>query len=148
VSLDSHGHILLSPVELHKMAEVNRIVLINFFLMRGTPLLFPDYKVYCGLLNDVSSRIGVHPNNLFLRGSCHLGYSIAPKSKVWTPMDTKSKPSDLDLVIVDVLAHCGQPRGLSAFIFRDWLSARRRYEFDIAELLDGIGNGDLTAPPN
>lgn len=76
--------------------------LINYYLMRGTPHAFRTYPDYCNFLDDVSGKLGVQPNNLFMRGSCHLGYSIAPNPKVWTAMDIRPQPSDLDLVIVDV----------------------------------------------
>ena len=206
---DHEGHILLPPHRLEQMAAGDQFLLINFFLMRGTPVAFTTYLDYAGFLDDVSSRIGVHPNNLFLRGSCHLGYSFAPKPGVWRLMD-QVKVSDLDLVIVDVdyfeklneelvrhdadneayyiqhdtkryrsrlqdrrfnlcrddnmpantclhhrdtmqrvptTKYCGKKRALSAFVFRTWMDARSRYQFDLDDLISGIASGELVSAP-
>jgi hypothetical protein len=158
----------------------------------------------------VADRLGVNPRNLYLRGSCHIGFSIAPKDTVWTAMRGAPDPSDLDLVIVDegyftrferelrwweernsggflrgraakeferrqqdrqfnccrdellplsvcvphqdamrdvaAINHCGVHRTLSAFLYPDWLSARRRYEYDIRELVAGVEAGRLPPP--
>ncbi len=54
-----------------------------------------DYE----LLRYISDKIGIHPNNLFFKGSTKIGFSIAPKvSKVWMEYGPSS---DLDLAIVD-----------------------------------------------
>jgi hypothetical protein len=67
--------------------------------MAGTPRVFPNYPCFCDFVEAIAERTGVHPRNLYLRGSCHIGFSIAPKNdKVWIEMGRKS---DLDLVIVD-----------------------------------------------
>ena len=206
---DHEGHILCSPRELYKMARENRLRLVNDYLMGGsTPKAFGEYAQYCNFVHAVAERTGVHPRNLYLRGSCHIGFSIAPVAgKVWRAMlDT----SDLDLVIVDrayferfeeeirrweernpvhalqgknarafaerqrdrqfyccrdkglpsvvcvhhrdvmsavsELSHCGRRREVSAFIYPDWLSARRRYEYDLKILCEGIESGELSPP--
>src|SRR5207244_1235415 len=36
------------------------------------------------------------------------------------------------------MEHCGRPRTLSAFIFRDWYSLRSRYLFDLKKLKAGV----------
>jgi hypothetical protein len=46
------------------------------------------------------------------------------------------------------LCHCGLRRDVSAFIYPDWLSARRRYENDIRILRKSIDSGELTPPEN
>jgi hypothetical protein len=70
--------------------------------MSGTPSAFSEYDSYRDFLEAVAERTGVHTRNLYLRGSCQIGFSIAPKPKVWTAMRSSGpKPSDLDLVIVD-----------------------------------------------
>ncbi|RLT08466.1 MAG: hypothetical protein DWI24_10930 [Planctomycetota bacterium] len=191
------------------MVKVNPLRLVNDYLMGGvTPKAFAEYKLYCDFLHAISERTGVHPRNLYLRGSCQIGFSIAPKAdKVWTAM---TADSDLDLVIVDrpyfdrfeeeirrwetrnpvqtlqgresylfierqrdrqfyccrdkglpsvvcvhhrdmvaaikTLCHCGSDREVTAFIYPDWLSARRRYENDIRLLRIGIEKGELLAP--
>ncbi len=207
---DEHGRWIWTPKQLYTLAQTNQFQLINGYLMAGTPRAFPDYTRYCDFLGAVADRLGVHPRNLYLRGSCHIGYSIAPKDTVWTAMRGAPVPSDLDLVIVDegyftrferevrwweernasgflrgraakeferrqqdrqfnccrddllpvaicvphqdamrdlaAMKHCGLHRLLSAFIYPDWLSARRRYEFDIRELISGIEGGRLPPP--
>lgn len=207
---DEHGRWVWTPKELYELAKTNPLRLINGYLMAGTPRAFPNYACYCDFLGATADRLGVHPRNLYLRGSCHIGFSIAPKDTVWTAMRGDPDPSDLDLVIVDhgyftrferevrwweernaggflrgrpakeferrqqdrqfnccrdellplaicvphqdamrdvaAIKHCGTHRSLSAFIYPDWLSARRRYEYDIRELVDGVEGGRLPPP--
>ena len=206
---DEQGHIVWTPMELYQMVLENPLRLVNDYLMGGsTPQAFDTYAQYCDFVHSVAERTGVHPRNLYLRGSCQIGYSIAPRAdKIWTAM---SDDSDLDLVIVDRpyferfeeeirrweernpvralqgresvaflerqrdrqfyccrdkglpsvvcvhhrdvmsavadLSHCGQRRDVSAFIYPDWLSARKRYENDLRHLRKGIGSGELTPP--
>ncbi len=207
---DEEGHIIWSPKELFQMVLENPLRLVNDYLMGGsTPKAFGEYSKYCDFVQAVAERTGVHARNLYLRGSCHIGFSIAPRAdKVWTEM---ADDSDLDLVIVDRpyferfeeeirrwedrnrahdlqgeesatffdrqrdrqfyccrdkplpsvvcvhhqdvmravadLFHSGGPRrGVTAFIYPDWLSARRRYENDLRHLRRGIEGGNLTPP--
>jgi hypothetical protein len=44
------------------------------------------------------------------------------------------------------LKHCGLHRKVSAFIYPDWLSARRRYDYDLRKLVEGVERGELIAP--
>ncbi len=44
------------------------------------------------------------------------------------------------------MQHCGMHRALSAFIYPDWLSARKRYEFDLRVLVEGVEGGELPPP--
>ena len=210
MEFDKHGHVIWTPKTLYNLAKNAPLQLVNRYLMTGTPCAFSNYGCYCDFLEAVAERTGIHPRNLYLRGSCHIGFSIAPKPKVWTAMRSDSKPSDLDLVIVDEgyfarferdvrwwehrnpseflqgkasgafqrrqqdrefnccrdkalppaicihhqdtmkrvadMNHCGFHRTLSAFIYPDWLSARKRYEFDLRELVNGVENGELQPP--
>ncbi|MDQ2730108.1 MAG: hypothetical protein M3Y56_00490 [Armatimonadota bacterium] len=98
MQFDEQGHIVWSPKELYQAAVDDPRGLVNGFLMTGTPCAFQTYSQYYDFLDAVAERTGIHPKNLYLRGSCHIGFSIAPKSKVWTAMRHNS---DLDLVIVD-----------------------------------------------
>jgi len=203
MKFDEHGHAIWTPRTLYDLAKNDPLRLVNHYLMGGTPRAFPDYACYCDFLEAVADRTGIHPRNLYLRGSCHIGFSIAPKPKVWTAMRSDGPdPSDLDLVIVDPeyftrferdvrwwedrnpegslqgrasrdfvrrrqdrqfnycrdealpasicihhqdtmrrvaeMKHCGLYRKLSAFVYPDWLSARRRYEYDLQELIRGV----------
>ena len=209
MKFDEHGHVVWTPRELYTLARQHPLRLVNGFLMIGTPWAFAEYFHYCDFLEAISERTGIHPRNLYLRGSCQIGFSIAPKHSVWTAM-RNDPPSDLDLVIVDEayftrierevrwwenrnadtllqqgaaqahehrlkdrqfnccrdellpssvcvhhhdtmrrvaeMKHCGLNRPLSAFIYPDWLSARRRYEYDIRELIAGVDSGKLPEP--
>jgi hypothetical protein len=208
MKFDEHGHVIWTPRTFYALAEKAPDHLIDGFLMFGTPAAFQDYSSYCAFLADIEERIGVHPRNLYLRGSCQVGFSIAPNvNKVWHCF---RPDSDLDLVIVDpayfhrfeeeirewevrnpieVLGatatdhyllrledrqynccrdyalpqavcvhhqktmkriadkkHCGGSRKLSAFIYPDWHSARRRYESDIRKLVKGVQKKWLIPP--
>lgn len=99
---DEEGHIVWSLKELYQMVQEDFLRLVNGYLMGGsTPRAFDEYAQYCDFVHAVAERTGVHPRNLYLRGSCHIGFSIAPRAdKIWTVM---SDDSDLDLVVVDRL---------------------------------------------
>jgi len=211
MKFDEHGHVLWTPRTLFALAESSPLQLVNRYLLAGTPRAFADHAGYCEFLEAVASRTGVHPRNLFLRGSCHIGFSIAPDaSRLWGAMRDEPDPSDLDLVIVDhayftrferevrwweernpvehcqaraadafltrrrdrqynccrdtalppsicvhhndamrevaSMKHCGIPRTLSAFVYPDWHSVRRRYESDLNVLIKGVMGRSLPAP--
>jgi hypothetical protein len=99
VHFDTEGHIIVSPREIHEMALADKPKLINFVLIPGTPRAIPTHAQHCDLLEHISQEMGVHPNNLLLRGSTKIGFSISPKpAKVWMEFGPSS---DLDLAIVD-----------------------------------------------
>jgi hypothetical protein len=207
MKFDEQGHIVWTPKELYQMVLDHPRRLVNGYLMTGTPWAFAEYRRYVEFIEAVAERTGIHPRNLYLRGSCQISFSIAPRDKVWTAM---SDQSDLDLVIVDgsyferfdqevrrwdarnpaeflqgkasealfdrqrdrqfnccrdtglpsvvcvhhrdtmltvsAMAHCGCIRRLSAFVYPDWHSARRRYENDLRLLREGIEAGRLPPP--
>ena len=101
MEFDKHGHVIWSPETLYDLAKTAPLQLVNRYLMTGTPWAFPEYGRYCHFLEAVAERTGVHLRNLYLRGSCQIGFSIAPKRTAWTAMRGGPNPSDLDLVIVD-----------------------------------------------
>lgn len=206
---DEQGHVVWTPKELYRMVSEAPLRLVNDYLMGGgTPRAFDEYVRFRDFIHAVAERIGAHPRNLYLRGSCHVGFSIAPRpEKVWAAM---SDESDLDLVIVDRpyferfeeetrrweernpvhalqgreaaalldrqrdrqfyccrdkglpsvvcvhhrdvmaavadLRHCGRRRDVSAFVYSDWMSARRRYENDLRQLRQGVEAGRLLPP--
>ena len=210
MKFDEHGHVIWTPKTLYDLAKTNPLQLANRYLMAGTLRAFADYASYCEFLEAITERTGIHPRNLYLRGSCQIGFSIAPKRTLWMAMRDGPKPSDLDLVIVDQsyftrfereiqwweernpadsvqrnaaddyarrqqdrhfnccrdeavppaicihhkdtmkrvadLNHCGLHRDLSAFIYPDWLSARKRYESDLRKLVEGVEAGRLPPP--
>jgi hypothetical protein len=97
MKFDEHGHIVWTPRELYQMVLDNPRRLVNGYLMTGTPWAFEEYPRYWDFIEALAERTGIHPKNLYLRGSCQIGFSIAPRGdKVWTAM---SDESDLDLVI-------------------------------------------------
>jgi hypothetical protein len=98
MKFDEHGHVVWTPKELYHLASTAPRRLVDGYLMTGTPWAFAEYAQFCAFLEAVAERTGVHPRNLYLRGSCQIGFSIAPKLKVWTAL---LEQSDLDLVIVD-----------------------------------------------
>ncbi len=99
MNFDSQGHLECKPPELYQHAVENPHRLLNAYLMGSTPSVFSEYDQYCHFLEAVSDRTGVHAKNLYVRGSCHIGFSIAPRSdKIWLAFGPKS---DIDLVIVD-----------------------------------------------
>ena len=89
MEFDSQGHVQWTPRTLYDLAKTAPLRLVNRFLMNGTPAAFPDYGRYCDFQEAVAERTGVHPRNLYLRGSCHIGFSIAPQPKVWTAMRSR-----------------------------------------------------------
>ena len=99
MTFDEHGHLHISPRQLLQLAHSGPRLLADHYLIHPTPIAFGSYPAYCEFLHEISRRIGVHPRNLFLRGSCQLGFSITPRvEKAWMAMDDQS---DLDLAIVD-----------------------------------------------
>jgi hypothetical protein len=101
MKFDQQGHILWTPKALYDLAKEDPRQLVTRYLMIGTPWAFEEYRCYCDFLEAVAERTGIHSKNLYLRGSCHTGFSIAPKQTAWTVMRGDPNPSDLDLVIVD-----------------------------------------------
>ncbi len=97
-----------TPKELYQSVLESPLRLVNDYLMGGsTPKAFDEYARYFDFVHAVSERTGVHPRNLYLRGSCQIGYSIAPRSdKVWTTM---SDDSDLDHCSARVSDPAGVP---------------------------------------
>jgi hypothetical protein len=207
MKFDSEGHAIWTPIELYDLARKDSRRLVDDYLMSSTPQAFSRYSDYCDFLEAISERTGIHRRSMYLRGSCHIGFSVAPKPKVWTEMHDKS---DLDLVIVDEAyfarmerevewwerrnpaeflqgraseafvqrqtdrqfncyrdealpaaicvhhsdtmrrvadqKHCGLRRHLSAFIYPDWYSARRRYQYDLDVLIRRIEAGPNPLP--
>ncbi len=212
MKFDEQGHVIWTPSDLYELARAAPLQLVNRYLLNGTPWAFAEYAHYCAFLEAIAERTGIHPRNLYLRGSCQIGFSIAPKKTIWAAMrnEPTPNPSDLDLVIVDeayfarfereiqwwegrnrpeflegrasvaferrqqdrqfnccrdetlplticvhhqdtmrcvaAMKHCGMHWDLSAFIYPDWLSARRRYEYDINALVSGVESGLLPRP--
>jgi hypothetical protein len=75
------GHLVWTPKELYQMVLETPFRLVNDYLMGGsTPKAFDEYTHYCDFLHAVAERTGIHPRNLSLRGSCQIGFSIAPRA--------------------------------------------------------------------
>ena len=96
---DGEGHLVVTPREIHEMALADRAKLINSVLLPGTPAAISTHARHADLLSHISNAMGIHPNNLFFRGSTKIGFSIAPTAvKIWMKY---GPASDLDLAIVD-----------------------------------------------
>jgi hypothetical protein len=96
---DIEGRLLVSPAEVQQLAFTDLRGLINNVLLEGTPLAFPTHAASRRFLAYFADRLDVHPRNVVIRGSCKLGFSIAPRpEKVW--LET-GPHSDLDVGIVD-----------------------------------------------
>ncbi len=95
---DSEGHVVVSPREWQeRLADPARLVRDVWLV--GTPWAFPTYGVFRELMAFLADHFGVHPNNIAVRGSTKIGFSISTKpDKVWGAM---RPDSDLDLAIVD-----------------------------------------------
>ena len=74
---DEQGHVIWTPQILYDLAKTAPLALVNRYLMAGTPWAFATYALYCDFLDAVAERTGVHSRNLYLRGSCQIGFSIA-----------------------------------------------------------------------
>jgi len=99
MKFDPEGHLEITPEQLFRLANDDPRRLTDHYLIYGTPAVFPTYDSYYDFLREISNRFEVHPRNLILRGSCKLGFSIAPKvAKLWLEVGERS---DLDLAIVD-----------------------------------------------
>lgn len=98
MTFDHEGRAAISPRLLLENAVRNARGLVDHCLISATPAVF-THAAFCDFLHAVSIRVGVHPRNLILRGSCQIGFSITPRiDKAWMRMDDQS---DLDLAIVD-----------------------------------------------
>ncbi len=96
---DQEGHLIVAPAEIQALAFADRTRLINTVLIPGTPRAIPTHAQHGELLRHISEKMGIHPSNLFFKGSTKIGFSIAPRSaKVWM---ASGPASDLDLAIVD-----------------------------------------------
>lgn len=98
MKFDPEGHVVISPRE-WQAALKDRVRLTRDIWLVGTPWAFPTYDKYREFLSFLADRLGVHPNNIAVRGSTKVGFSISPRpEKVWMEM---RPDSDLDLAIVD-----------------------------------------------
>ena len=79
---DEQGHVIWTPTELYQMVQDSPLRLVNDYLMGGsTPQAFDEHEQYRDFVHNVAERTGVHPRNLYLRGSCQIGFSIAPRGR-------------------------------------------------------------------
>lgn len=93
MTFDLEGRVAISPKLFLEHATSDARGLIDHFLIAATPAAF-THAAFCQFLHSVSIRIGVHPRNLVLRGSCQIGFSITPRiEKARMKMDDQS---DLD----------------------------------------------------
>ena len=98
MQFDTEGHVVISPREWQEKLQDAAVLTRDVWLV-GTPWAFPTFGGYREFTAFLSDRLGVHANNVAVRGSTKVGFSIAPRpDKVWMSM---GPGSDLDLAIVD-----------------------------------------------
>jgi hypothetical protein len=98
MQFDAEGHVVVTPREWQQRLEDSASLTRDLWLV-GTPWAFPTYAKFCEFVNFLADRLGVHANNIAIRGSTKVGFSISPRAeKVWMAM---RPDSDLDLAIVD-----------------------------------------------
>ena len=98
---DDHGHICITPRQVHGMAFGDPDQLINHWLMPGTPWAFATSENFARFVDYLSEQTGIHPHHFLFRGSTKIGFSISPNRdeiKVWRRF---GPGSDLDLAITD-----------------------------------------------
>ena len=98
---DEHGHVIITPRELQRLAFDDPDWLINYGLLPGTPHGFSTYALYARFLDYLTAKTGIHPHHFLFRGSTKIGFSISPnreKQKTWKLF---GPGSDLDLAITD-----------------------------------------------
>src|SRR5438067_992013 len=95
---DAEGHVVVTPRQWQEaLADPGKLT--RDIWLAGTPWAFPTYAACREFLAFLADRFGVHPNNIAVRGSTKIGFSISTKAhKVWVEM---RPDSDLDLAIVD-----------------------------------------------
>lgn len=99
IRFDEEGHILISPAQFLAAAEADPIHLVEDVLCYGTPALCRTYGSYRTFIHNTAKALKVSPLSIWIRGSAHVGFSIAPRAgKVWTGVNNES---DVDLAIVD-----------------------------------------------
>jgi hypothetical protein len=98
MQFDTEGHVVITPREWQERLE-DRAKLTREAWLVGTPWAFATYANFREFVAFLADRLGVHPNNVAVRGSTKVGFSISPKpDKIWVAM---RPDSDLDLAIVD-----------------------------------------------
>jgi len=101
MAFDEHGHILILPGDVSRLAFECPDGLINHGLIPGTPMGFPSYGLYVRFLDYLTVHTGIHPHHFLFRGSTKIGFSISPdraEKKTWRRF---GPGSDLDLAITD-----------------------------------------------
>src|SRR5437879_1706524 len=101
MAFDEHGHVVITPGDVKRLAFEYPDALINHGLIPGTPMGFPTYGLYARFLDYLTSRTGIHPHHFLFRGSTKIGFSVSPnreEKKTWRRF---GPGSDLDLAITD-----------------------------------------------
>jgi hypothetical protein len=98
MQFDAEGHVVVTPREWQEQLQDTATLTRDVWLV-GTPWAFPTYTKFREFVVFLADRLGVHPNNIAVRGSTKVGFSISPKpDKIWMAM---RPDSDLDLAVVD-----------------------------------------------
>lgn len=98
MQFDAEGHVVVTPHEWQERLQDTAKLTRDVWLV-GTPWAFPTFARFREFVVFLADRLGVHPNNIAIRGSTKVGFSISPKpDKIWMAI---RPDSDLDLAIVD-----------------------------------------------
>jgi len=76
VQFDTEGHIIVTPREIHEKALADKAKLVNSVRIPGISQAIPTHAHHCDVLQHISQVMGVRLNNLLLRGSAKIGFSI------------------------------------------------------------------------
>ena len=113
--------VIVTPRELDEKRRSKDALddLLHEMFLRGTPSIFPTHAQYCAFLRFVSGKLKVHTQNICIRGSGWLGFSLTPDNdKVWCyPTPT----SDVDVALVDSIYYDNLE-----FALRQWESELKR----------------------
>jgi hypothetical protein len=95
---DQEGHVVVTPRQWQQgLSDPGRLT--RDWWLVGTPCAFATYAGYREFLLFLADGFSVHPNNIAIRGSTKIGFSVSSKAhKLWVVM---RPDSDLDLAIVD-----------------------------------------------
>src|SRR5258707_13880724 len=82
----NEGYVVVTPREWQERLQDTATLTRDVWLV-GTPWAFPTHANFREFVAFLADRLGVHANNVAVRGSTKGGFSISPKpDKVWMAM--------------------------------------------------------------
>jgi hypothetical protein len=80
MQFDAEGHVVVTPREWQERLQDAGTLTRDVWLV-GTPWAFSTYAKFREFVVFLADRLGVHPNNIAVRGSTKVGFSISPPRK-------------------------------------------------------------------